>query len=522
LKPLPTHKGVVATTYGYDAANNRTSKSVATTPTGGTTTTALHTYAYGNTTNGRNSNQIVSWTKPDLSQVSYNYDANGSRKTRSQVIRGVTKTDTYNWNPWNRLYGLALQSSSDTARNGTYGYAYDQRTRRVLRDESAAGGSRDIIVFSSGVSAMEYESETGQTPATAPEVEYVRGSDWVGGVGGILYSSRTGALSWAHYNGRGDVVARSGASGSLTYATSYEAFGTRTREAGTNPTRQQANTKDEDPTGLLNEGMRYRDLELGMFISRDPAGFVDGPNVYTYVRQNPWTFFDPLGLYSGGGAPGSGAKKRREARENTSDKEPGGTSARTIVERLNPERTAKLYHVTKGEDGTWNRKELDPSSVKGMGGDSVYNPTNGGFADTVESVSGSDDISRSSADVLKNFDLTTSKLYAHSQGGMITNKSIELLKGDGVNMNGMTVDYNGAAVNKGASNDILRSVGAEMGRFEMHAFDAVPNVIGRNARGLSALLDQFFFLQLLLLVAIGVLIHTGGVVNILIQLLQKT
>jgi hypothetical protein len=25
-------------------------------------------------------------------------------------------------------------------------------------------------------------------------------------------------------------------------------------------------------------------------------GFVDGPNVYTYVTQNPWTYFDPLGL----------------------------------------------------------------------------------------------------------------------------------------------------------------------------------------------------------------------------------
>ena len=126
------------------------------------------------------------------------------------------------------------------------------------------------------------------------------------------------------------------------------------------------NTKEEDPTGLLNEGFRYRDLETGTFITRDPIGntlmmptekwFVDGksvsedeyeealnpgvpqagngptktakdscaeadyhaatseegavsgqkshmhtaaagfPNLYTYVNQNPWTFFDPEGL----------------------------------------------------------------------------------------------------------------------------------------------------------------------------------------------------------------------------------
>jgi hypothetical protein len=40
-----------------------------------------------------------------------------------------------------------------------------------------------------------------------------------------------------------------------------------------------------------------RDLETGVFLSRDPAGLVDGPNVYTYVNQNPWTAFDPDGLF---------------------------------------------------------------------------------------------------------------------------------------------------------------------------------------------------------------------------------
>ncbi|MEM9446870.1 MAG: RHS repeat-associated core domain-containing protein, partial [Verrucomicrobiota bacterium] len=71
---------------------------------------------------------------------------------------------------------------------------------------------------------------------------------------------------------------------------------TRTEEFGSTEDRQKANSKDEDPTGLLNEGFRYRDLEAGVFITRDPLAFVDGPNVYAYVNQNPWTFFDPQGL----------------------------------------------------------------------------------------------------------------------------------------------------------------------------------------------------------------------------------
>ena len=132
-------------------------------------------------------------------------------------------------------------------------------------------------------------------------MEYIRGSDYGGGIGGILYTLRNGNPSYNHYNSRGDVIAKTDDNSSLTYQAAYEAFGKHsdalgTQEWGDNSDRQQANTKDEDPTGLLNEGFRYRDLETGTFITRDPLGFVDGPNVYTYVVQNPWTKFDPLGL----------------------------------------------------------------------------------------------------------------------------------------------------------------------------------------------------------------------------------
>jgi RHS repeat-associated protein len=67
-------------------------------------------------------------------------------------------------------------------------------------------------------------------------------------------------------------------------------------EEGSTPDAQKGNSKDEDSTGLLNEGFRYRDLAMNVFLARDPAGFVDGPNLYTYVRQNPWSKFDPEGL----------------------------------------------------------------------------------------------------------------------------------------------------------------------------------------------------------------------------------
>jgi RHS repeat-associated protein len=152
-----------------------------------------------------------------------------------------------------------------------------------------------------------------------------RGVDIGGGTRGLLWTARretvsaeTGSavtLRFNRYNSRGDVVGQSDAAGVTTWAATYQADGRRTgeigtnlnpkhatgrvRELGVNRDRHRANTKEEDPTGLLNEGFRYRDMETGTFISRDPLGHVDGPNLYCYVRQNPWTMWDPEGLFVG-------------------------------------------------------------------------------------------------------------------------------------------------------------------------------------------------------------------------------
>ena len=146
-------------------------------------------------------------------------------------------------------------------------------------------------IFSGGSSVEEKQNG-------ATTVEYVRGSDFGGGVGGILYTLHGMQPYFTHYDRRGDVTVQTDGTGTITFQAGYSAFGEHKQETGATPDRQKANTKEEDPSGLLNEGFRYRDLETGSFITRDPAGFVDGPNLYTYVRQNPWTTFDPEGLWN--------------------------------------------------------------------------------------------------------------------------------------------------------------------------------------------------------------------------------
>ena len=58
--------------------------------------------------------------------------------------------------------------------------------------------------------------------------------------------------------------------------------------------RYNAKERDEE-TGLYYYGARYYAAWLGRWTATDPAGFVDGPNVYSYVRNNPVRLFDITG-----------------------------------------------------------------------------------------------------------------------------------------------------------------------------------------------------------------------------------
>ncbi len=307
-----------STVYAYDAANNRTSKNVSRTIAGEEPISDEDTGRWSYSYNA--DNQLTGWEKRSAAgqavqkSAVISYDAAGNRSSQtvteseaptvgSQTHPAAAQagTTSYSWDAQDRLLGVALPDGSE------HSYEYDYRTRRIGTSRSGgilppATTHHTAIVFSGGLSVAEWETENG-APGTGspPTVEYTRGPDMGGGVGGLLYSLRAGSSGvtpkYNLSNGRGDIVAQSNQSAALTWTASYEAYGKRTKETGTNLDKQRGNSKDEDPTGLLNEGFRYRDLETGVWLSRDPAGFVDGPNLYAYCVQNPWTKFDPDGLY---------------------------------------------------------------------------------------------------------------------------------------------------------------------------------------------------------------------------------
>jgi len=76
----------------------------------------------------------------------------------------------------------------------------------------------------------------------------------------------------------------------------YSAFGEEkiTGEA-VSPWRFSSKRTDTE-TGLVNFGRRYYLPTFGRWLTPDPAGFIDGMNLYAYVHNDPLTHFDEYGL----------------------------------------------------------------------------------------------------------------------------------------------------------------------------------------------------------------------------------
>jgi RHS repeat-associated protein len=85
--------------------------------------------------------------------------------------------------------------------------------------------------------------------------------------------------------------------------------------------------KEYDPdTGLHYYNARWYDAELGRFISEDPVGDPNNPNLYSYCRNNPLRFIDPTGLYYEGYVSQSEAMSMHQSRSSSSGGNYGGTS----------------------------------------------------------------------------------------------------------------------------------------------------------------------------------------------------
>ena len=78
----------------------------------------------------------------------------------------------------------------------------------------------------------------------------------------------------------------------------FSAFGTSLTTSSSDPFgyKAQVGYYTDNETGLQNLTYRYYNQSTGRFLTPDPIGQNGGINVYSYVRNNPLSYADPLGL----------------------------------------------------------------------------------------------------------------------------------------------------------------------------------------------------------------------------------
>jgi RHS repeat-associated protein len=99
---------------------------------------------------------------------------------------------------------------------------------------------------------------------------------------------------------QGNIVALVDPTGELIQSYRYTAFGEMQIFSNTivdNPWRYSSKRFDSE-TGFIYFGRRYYDPSIGRWITPDPAGYADGPNLYAYVHNKPLIYIDPDGRFA--------------------------------------------------------------------------------------------------------------------------------------------------------------------------------------------------------------------------------
>jgi len=258
----------------------------------------LVTYAYNN------ANQLTQLTQ-QTQVTQYSYDNNGNLTTETSSLSG---TKSYGYDFENRLIQGTVPAGGLSL---SYTYSGDGR-----RTSSNVNGTIVKYIYDGSLTIIERDSLNNTL------VTYTKNPFSLGGIGGLI-SSIQPALPAAghipdvalergkvldvifdtlyyHDSNLGNVNQITDSSGAVVQTYDYDAFGNIVTQTGSLTNAYRYKTKEYSPeTGLIFFGARYYNPLIGRFITKDPLGMIDGPNVYVYCGNDPVNRIDPTGKLFG-------------------------------------------------------------------------------------------------------------------------------------------------------------------------------------------------------------------------------
>lgn len=216
----------------------------------------------------------------EYSDTGYSYDSIGNLTNHENKI--------YNYDWANRLVSVSDESGLVAT------YTYDAMNRRVSK--SVVDGNITTTYTYSGSQVLE-EAENGTFKRSYIYGNYVDEP--------LAMYDAVNNKTYTYIRDRQySIVGLVDENGAVIESYKYSAYGLRTvfdangdEIACTNYNNYYGYTgrRFDEESGLWYYRNRMYSAELGRFLQRDPAGYVDGMNLYAYVMNNPMSYLDPTG-----------------------------------------------------------------------------------------------------------------------------------------------------------------------------------------------------------------------------------
>ncbi|WP_122233016.1 RHS repeat domain-containing protein [Pseudomonas syringae] len=282
----PTQLANYTQTYRYDASGNL----LQLTHTG----TQSHSRTLVTSQTSNRSLPVINDRPPDEAAIAAAFDANGNL---SELQAGQAMS--WDWrNQLQQVRPVVREAGDDDKER----YVYDasgQRLRKIHTTKAKAVVHNAEVRYLPGleVHSNSATAETLHVIVTQAGRNEVRVLHWQAGQPEGLENDQV-RYSFADHLGSGTLELDKNAH--IISQESYYPFGGTSWWAGRSTVEASYKTirysgKERDATGLYYYGLRYYAPWLQRWINPDPAGAVDGMNLYRFVRNSPLRFADQQG-----------------------------------------------------------------------------------------------------------------------------------------------------------------------------------------------------------------------------------